>query len=313
MKANSDVVTKVEGETKTKIRDAKEPDIARILDVVSAMFDYPLLDDADKDFRITFFKAEYGDIILESIPKGVSAMIAGTLQFEDGKDPRYHKRMSPEWFAKIFGAMREANRKWRLTQQRKVIPPSHQLAESSSADNGEVLTQGLERFIETHGHLPLAWPWLAVRVHLEMNELLKVGDAEVEKIERRLINKARGPQAQNVPITPEEREQLKSRVQREINIEVLRQHYDTKPPKIMDFRAENPNRMKIKQVEIEGHGTFDVKSDMTHRPRCYIQLHTKEMKFQAVQFNDLNRNNPDFQKGYDNDGVEIQIKITKHT
>ena len=71
--------------------------------------------------------------------------------------------------------------------------------------------------------------------------------------------------------------------------------------------------MSILRIEIEGHGEFDIKADMTHRSRNYLKTFD-EGRFKEVQFDScvadgeayLKRN--PFQKGYDYNGDEIKIK-----
>jgi hypothetical protein len=70
----------------------------------------------------------------------------------------------------------------------------------------------------------------------------------------------------------------------------------------------------ITAVEIEGVGSFEVKHNLMHRgqnPR--LKLHEKG-KYRSVQFDsfkDPYNIAPEFQKGYDYEGNEIQIKIIK--
>jgi len=68
----------------------------------------------------------------------------------------------------------------------------------------------------------------------------------------------------------------------------------------------------IYEIEIKGYGYFDVKKDLMHRgqnPR--LKLNT-ECRFKTVSFDSYEDFiYPLFQKGYDYQGNEILIKITK--
>lgn len=76
--------------------------------------------------------------------------------------------------------------------------------------------------------------------------------------------------------------------------------------------------MSILKIEIEGHGEFEVKADMLHRSKSYLKLFNKD-RFKEVQFDSYNediecyvKRNP-FQRGYDNNGEEIRIKILERS
>jgi len=65
----------------------------------------------------------------------------------------------------------------------------------------------------------------------------------------------------------------------------------------------------IKRIEIRDVGQFDVTADMTHRPRKYLKLKEAKKPYHQVQFDSLDRDIPDWQRGYNNNGDEIKIRI----
>jgi hypothetical protein len=68
----------------------------------------------------------------------------------------------------------------------------------------------------------------------------------------------------------------------------------------------------IKEIEIEGHGRFKVKKDLTHRPKIELKIDTEEKRFKRVQFDQrLDYHEGVNYFGYDMESNDIQIKIIK--
>ena len=77
--------------------------------------------------------------------------------------------------------------------------------------------------------------------------------------------------------------------------------------------------MAIKTIEIAGHGFFLIKDDLLHRPKSYLKTYT-DGRFKEVQFDSYIKDYTEcyphrfpFQKGYDYNGKEIQIRVVEET